>query len=143
MLNQERMDKFRKLIGKVPAGVLSGVTVALILWLTLAPHPTGDLDLPLFPGADKVVHIVMFGFLTFVVLLELMKKKHWVPLPLPLIGIISFIIALFGIGIEVLQMKMGLGRTFEVLDILADTGGAVGMGGIWAAIQGVFAASQN
>lgn len=133
------MNEFRKIMGKVPTGLLSGLTIALILWLTLAPHPTGDLDLPLFPGADKVMHAVMFGFLAFVVLLETMKHRQWTVLSLPLVGLIALLCALFGIGIEVAQRLMGLGRSFEVLDILADTGGAVAAGGVWAMFQPLIA----
>lgn len=137
------MERFRFLIGKIPVGVLSGLTVALILWLTLAPHPTGDLEMPLFPGADKVVHALMFGFLTFVILLEIMRHRKWAMLPLPLIAVVAFICALFGIGIEFAQRAMGLGRSLEILDMLADAAGAMGAGGIWAAIQEWFAKSNT
>lgn len=133
------MQEFRNIIGKIPTGVLTGVTLALILWLTLAPHPTGDLDLPLFPGADKIVHAVMFGFLCFVALLETMKYKKWVMLPLVTVGVISILCALLGTGIEFLQRAMGLGRSLEIMDILADTGGAIGVGGLWAMFQEAFA----
>lgn len=129
------MERLRQWMGKVPDGLLTGLTVALILWLTLAPHPTGDIEIPLFPGADKVVHALMFGFLTFVALLEIMKHHHWAILSLPIIGIVSFVCAIFGIGIEFVQRAMGLGRELEVLDMLADAAGAVGAGGIWAALQ--------
>ena len=131
------------MLGKVPTGLLSGITVALILWLTLAPHPTGDLDLPLFPGADKIVHMIMFGFLTFIILLETMKKKGWQALPLPLVGVIALLCALFGVGIEFAQRAMGLGRGFEILDILADTAGAIGVGGVWAMIQDIFVSHDD
>ena len=126
------MQKFRNFIGKIPTGLLTGVILALILWLTLAPHPTGDMKLPLFPGADKIVHLLMFGFLTFVALLETMKRKKWAMLSLVTIAVISILAALLGIGIELLQRAMGLGRSFEILDILADTAGAIGAGGVWA-----------
>lgn len=129
------MERFRSLMAKVPTGLLSCVTVALILWLTLAPHPTGDLEIPLFPGADKVVHAIMFGFLTLVVLLESMKHRRWGAIPLPAVGAIAIACALFGLGIELLQHAMGLGRSFEVLDILADTSGAIAMGALWAMFQ--------
>lgn len=129
------MEKFRRVISHVPTGVLSGIAVALILWLTLSPHPTGDLDLPLFPGADKIVHALIFGFLCFVVLLETMKHRRWQKVPLAEIGVIAIICALFGVGIEILQRAMGLGRTFETLDILADSFGAIGVGGVWAMFQ--------
>lgn len=123
--------------------MLSGITVAIILWLTLAPHPTGDLEMPLFPGADKIVHFIMFGFLTFVVMLETMKHFHWKPLSLVTVGLISFVCAAFGIGIEFAQRAMGLGRGLEILDMLADSAGAVGAGGIWAALQDSFATRDD
>ena len=133
------MERFRNLIGKIPTGVLSGLTVALILWLTLAPHPAGDIDLPMFPGADKIVHVIMFGFLTFIVLLEFMRHGGWAPLSLTLVGTVSLACGAFGIGIEFAQRAMGLGRGLEILDMLADSAGAIGMGGVWAAVQDSFA----
>ena len=126
------------LMGKVPTGLLSGITVAAILWLTLAPHPTGDVELPLFPGADKIVHAAMFGFLAFMVLLETMKHRKWNALPLAEIGVMAFLCSGFGIGIEIAQRAMGLGRSFEVLDILADSAGAFVAAGIWAVVQPKF-----
>lgn len=133
------MEKCRKIIGKVPTGVMSGITVALILWLTLAPHPTGDLEIPLFPGADKIVHGIMFVFLSIIVLLDIMKHRDWQPLGLVTVSVVSLLCAVFGIGIEIAQRAMGLGRSFEILDILADTAGAVLGGGIWAVLQSVIA----
>lgn len=132
------MERFRRIIDKIPTGLLSGITVAIILWLTLAPHPTGDINLPLFPGADKIVHAVMFGFLALMVLLETMKHRKWEPLSLVTVGVIAFICAIFGIGIEIAQRAMGLGRSFETLDILADSAGAMLAGGVWAAVQDWF-----
>lgn len=85
----------------------------------------------------------MFGFLTFVILLETMRHQKWNRLSLVTIGVISIICAVFGLGIEIVQRAMGLGRTFEVLDMLADTGGAIGAGGIWAMLQQVFARPQE
>lgn len=137
------MQKLRNLISKIPTGLLTGVTLAVILWLTLAPNPTRKLHIPFFYGADKIVHLLMFGFLTFVVLLETMKHKNWNTLSLVTVGCITFICAIFGVGIEFLQRAMGLGRSFEILDILADTAGAFAAGGIWAMIQGVIATPDN
>ena len=137
------MERFRRFFGKIPTGVLSGLTVAVILWLTLAPHPTGNLDLPLFPGADKVVHALMFGFLTFVVLFEIMKRRGWKPVSLPIAGVVAFAVSLFGFAIELIQRAMGLGREFEALDILADGAGAFIAAAIWAAMQNLFATDDQ
>lgn len=133
------MNKIRNLLDKIPTGVLTGLTLALILWLTLAPDPTGKLDLPLFPGADKVVHAIMFGFLTFIVLVETMRKLKWHAVPMAGISVIVFACALTGIGIEYLQRLMDLGRSFEVLDMLSDAAGAYFIAGLWAFVQDQFA----
>ena len=137
------MNWLRNVLGHVPTGLLSGITVIAILWLTLAPHPTGDMELPLFPGADKVAHALMFAFLAFMVCIETMKKNGWQMLKLPLIAVIAFACSIFGIGIEITQRAMGLGREFETLDILADAAGAFGASGIWAMVQEFFAQSDN
>ena len=133
------MNRFRAIIDHIPSGILSGITVILILWLTLAPNPTGDLELPLFPGADKVVHALMFAFLTFIVLLELMRNAKWETLSLVKIGAAALCCSVFGVIIELIQQAMGLGRSFEILDILADSAGSFAMGGVWAAFQQVLA----
>lgn len=132
------MERLKHILSKIPTGVLSGITIAVILWLTLAPHPTGDLDLPLFPGADKVVHAIMFGFLAFVILLEDMKRRGWKMVSLPVIAVVAFAVSAFGAGVEVIQRAMGLGRAFEILDIFADAGGAFAASGLWAAVQKSF-----
>lgn len=137
------MKRLRMLLGKVPTGLLSGITVAAILWLTLAPHPTGRLQIPTFVGADKVAHAVMFAFLALVVLFELMKRHAWQMLPLTTVGLVAFGCSVFGIGIEFAQRAMGMGRGLEVLDMLADAAGAFGMAGVWAAVQKLIAESDD
>ncbi len=67
----------RKQTSKLPPWILSILTVALILWLTLAPDPLGDDSPRLFPGADKVAHAIMFGFLTVVQLLDRQRRQEW------------------------------------------------------------------
>ena len=99
--------------------------------------------MPLFPGADKVVHLVMFCFLTCVVSLEVMKFRKWALIPLPALGGIAFLCSALGIGIEFIQRAMGLGRTFEILDILADSAGAFFGAGIWAVFQKLFAKPED
>lgn len=53
------------------------MVLAVILWLTLAPQPLPDaggswLD---FPGADKVVHALMFGALALVLAVDLSGRE--------------------------------------------------------------------
>lgn len=125
----------KNLLEKIPTGTLSGVTLAGILWLTLAPHPTGDVKVYLFPGFDKFAHGVMYGVLTFIVLLEWMKKRKWVPISMAGMAVVPFACALLGVVLEYAQHVMGLGRTWEIYDMLANASGAMIGGGIWALIQ--------
>ena len=64
------MERLRKTLTGFPPWSFSLFTVMVILWLTLMPDPLGDDAPTLFPGADKIVHGLMFGFLTIVVLLD-------------------------------------------------------------------------
>lgn len=107
------------------------MTVASILWLTLAPDPLGDDAPRLFPGADKVAHAIMFGFLTAMVLLDRQRKNGWAPVSAPSAwGAAAFSTAL-GVAIEVAQLMMALGRGFEVADMAADAAGAALCALIW------------
>lgn len=132
------VQKIKAALRHFPNWIISGVVLVLILWLTLAPHPTGDIELPLFPGADKVAHGILFGLLAFTICLDWMRKRGWRPLPLPGIGGVAIATALAGVGIEIAQEGMGLGRSFEFLDIMADTAGAMIGAGIWAAVNNLF-----
>lgn len=111
-------------------GVLTAVVAGAILWLTLAPQPLPEADIPVFEGADKVVHGLMFGGLVFAMVFDrevwLMrhrlspdsrKEKYFIAL--------FFLLAvLAGGGIELLQGAMGAGRSCDGADFLADAAGA-------------------
>ena len=124
----------------IPAGLLSLLVLSAILWLTLAPQPLPDNDLPLFPGADKVVHALMFGGLYFILALDLAmwrltrrggecRKAPAVGKPKLLPASWAFVFALFaclfGGGIELAQGAMGMGRGCDILDFYADVGGVL------------------
>ncbi len=118
-----------------PVGLFSCVVVLAILWLTLAPHPLPDADVPLFPGVDKVVHALMFGGLAFawmfdIVLSRLKRGGHsrgrcLAGFRRTMLAAIACCVGLFGGVIEVLQWLMGLGRGMELGDFIADCLGAV------------------
>lgn len=119
----------------VPTWIPTIVVLAAVLWLTLAPHPVGDIDVPLFEGADKVAHGLMFMVLTITALFDLMRSGGWGPLNLIMISCVVFIMGLLGVAIECLQMLMDVGRSFELLDVGADFVGAVFGGVIWIFYQ--------
>ena len=57
---------FKSIVGFLPVGLCTILVTGAILWLTLAPHPLPESDMPVIPGMDKVVHGCMFGGLYFI-----------------------------------------------------------------------------
>lgn len=123
----------QKYLIRLSPGILSSIVIIAILWLTLAPDPLPDNDISLFPGADKIVHALMFGTLAFTLALdkELYKQRLYEQTrrmprdrgrrPLLLIAVAA---TLFGGLIELLQAAMNLGRGCELMDFVADAAGA-------------------
>lgn len=130
-----RIERLKHMARYVPAWLPSILILVAVLWLTLAPHPVGDMDVPLFEGADKVVHAAMFMVLTFAVLFDLMRTRGWQQVSLPVISVVVFAAGLLGILTECLQNVMGTGRSMEILDMGADFIGAVFGGVIWIIYQ--------
>jgi hypothetical protein len=118
---------------KMQPGLFTAVVVIAILWLTLAPHPLPDTDVPMFENADKVVHALMFGGLVFAMVLDRELYNHQVyeqtgVLPKKHARVmVLFVVAsvLFGGLIELLQAWMDLGRGCDFYDFIADAIGAV------------------
>lgn len=110
----------------MPGWLLTAVTIAIVLWLTLARTPLPDNDLPAIPGLDKVVHAVMFAGVTAVLWLDWrMACRHrlsrWQASACALAAV-----ALGGL-IEMTQDAMGMGRTADMADFIADIIGGAGM----------------
>lgn len=121
--------KLARVFSRLPVGAFSALALSLLLWLTLAPKPLGDTSLRLFPGADKVVHGVMFGGVLFALCFDmgLRQWKRRLPVAWPaatLAGLWLFVTLLGGL-IELLQQAMGIGRGAEWLDFAADALGAL------------------
>ncbi len=118
-------DKLIKFVNYLPAWSLTILTVLAILWLTLVPRPLGDLEPPLFPGADKIAHFIMFGGLLAMVFIDKVRGQNYKKLSVSFILYAMGAVILFGILIEILQLKMEAGRSFEFADIIADSSGAI------------------
>jgi|GEM_PF-5742005 len=91
--------------------VFTYIYFLIITYLFLIP---GGVTPPPFWGFDKVIHVLFFFFLTILIKFAFKEKftnskSFWVIL------LISYAIL-----IEVLQYLMNLGRSFSVLDIMAD-----------------------
>lgn len=119
-------NRINRILAKLPAMTVTAVTFAVILWLTLSPHPLPDNDINWFTGVDKVCHAIMFGFFAWIGASETLvhfpgmrsnrRAVVWV-----WAGVSAFI----GVAVEFLQASMGLGRTAEYGDMLADAAGAL------------------
>lgn len=113
----------RRWVEAAPAWIFTILAVAGILWLTLAPHPLGEEELPLFPGADKIAHGLMFFCLTIISLCDWARKRQWKKMSAAILWTVALLNIAFGIGIEFLQRMMELGRGFEIKDMVADAVG--------------------
>lgn len=89
---------------------------------TLSLLPPQDLpSVPLFEGADKVVHFLMYFIFSFLLCWALKterKFKRWLLVIPVAIG--------WGIFMEYTQLSMHLGRSFSWYDILANCLGVIG-----------------
>ncbi|MGS0748259.1 VanZ family protein [Halpernia sp. GG3] len=88
---------------------------AFLTYMLLKPGVENQEYWFMFPGIDKLIHLSIFAFLGFCLLISFKK-----------LNIIYFftIIFFYGLGTEVLQEVMHMGRSFELLDILADVIGS-------------------
>lgn len=123
------------MLSLLPKCFFTIITVLVILWLTLAPKPLGDEPPQLFPGADKIVHAIMFGGLVWMLLLDWQRIHKWAKVKWPFVIINSISVSFLGIAIEFAQSYMGLGRGFEYADIIADAVGSFLFGAIWVFLQ--------
>lgn len=113
-----------KILDRIPRFLTSAVVTAGVLYLTLAPRPFGSVRIPLFEGADKVVHFMMFFAMAFAYHFDFRRGKKPVD-EARLMGWIFVSLSAFGGLIELAQWKMRKGRSGDWYDLLADIAGAV------------------
>ena len=113
-----------KILDRIPRLLTSAVVTAGVLYLTLAPRPFGSVRIPLFEGADKVVHFMMFFAMAFAYHFDFRRGKKPVD-EARLMGWIFVSLSAFGGLIELAQWKMRMGRSGDWYDLLADIAGAV------------------
>ena len=113
-----------KILDRIPRFLTSAVVTAGVLYLTLAPRPFGSVRIPLFEGADKVVHFMMFLAMAFAYHFDCRRGKKPVD-EARLMGWIFVSLSAFGGLIELAQWKMRMGRSGDWYDLLADIAGAV------------------
>lgn len=122
-----------KLLLKIPTGILSVLLTLAILYLCLAPQPIGGGGLFDFPGADKIMHFAMFFALSAAYLFDCAKAA--LPRQLRQWQVVAIAVAVILLGglIEILQQLMGLGRSMDLLDFVADAIGVVCATGVMKA----------
>lgn len=113
----------------------SALTLATVLWLTLAPQPLPDLDVPSFEGLDKVVHAVMMGGLTRAFMFDWRRCGRWNlrksnagrqhMLTPGVIIVICLCMAVFSAADEWAQGALGMGRASDFYDWIADMVGII------------------
>ncbi len=113
-----------KILDRIPRFLTSAVVTAGVLYLTLAPRPFGSVRIPLFEGADKVVHVMMFFAMAFAYHFDFRRGKKPVD-EARLMGWIFVSLSAFGGLIELAQWKMRMGRSGDWYDLLADIAGTV------------------
>ena len=113
-----------KILDRIPRFLTSAVVTAGVLYLTLAPRPFGSVRIPLFEGADKVVHFMMFFAMAFAYHFDFRRGKKPVD-EARLMGWIFVSLSAFGGLIELAQWKMRMGSSGDWYDLLADIAGAV------------------
>lgn len=120
-----KYERASRTLHTIPVWLPSVLTVAVILVMTLLPVPREVEKLPLFPHADKVVHFLMFGFLSTIIWWDLSRYKYELKAPLRYLWPSVIISVALGGAVELLQGAMHNGRGCEVADFLADAAGAL------------------
>lgn len=115
----------KKIIKKIPTGLLSVLTIALIAYLSLDDDPFDASRVQLFEDADKVVHAIMYAFLTCVLVFDCAKSKISVGLKVKSICLCALVAFAFSMLMEYLQDAMGLGRAADIGDVIANFTGTV------------------
>lgn len=103
--------------------LLTIVALLTFAWLTLAPDPIpGEESLTLFEGADKVVHMLMLWGVTCAVVFDYKRATRPFPRVLTLKNYVVIFVSMAVLGVcdEMLQTAMGIGRSGDVLDFVAD-----------------------
>lgn len=116
--------------------LLKSITIVwslVILFLSLYPFQVKADSIQLWQHTDKIIHFSMYAVLTFFVAL-CVNPKNWLDNKSWLIVVIC---SLYGIIIELLQEIMKLGRSFDFLDIIANSLG------VFFALTGYFTLKKH
>lgn len=110
---------------KIPRFLLSAVVIAAVLYMTLFPRPLGSVSLPMFPGADKLVHGLMFWAVAACLCVDFGRVGAFLRRGRAFAAGMGFwLSSAIGGFVEIAQWKMNMGRSGDWLDFAADIAGA-------------------
>ena len=114
----------RRLIRILPVGFLSVIAVGVIAYLSLASDPLGS-HVRLFPHSDKVAHCLMYLAATVIFIFDYAKYKapHHTRLNVEIALMAAAM--LLGLIMEVLQLALHNGRSYDTTDIAVNCIGAL------------------
>ena len=95
----------------------------------LSHLPADSLALSLFPGADKLAHLLAYGVLSATVIYSFSAESRKRRRALVLAAAV-FVPLLFGLSDEYHQ-RFVAGRSAELFDLVADGAGGLAVGLIW------------
>lgn len=115
-----------RFIRNIPPYLPTALVFIAILYISLAPDPIPDeMPLLLFPGADKVIHFIMYGGLTGTFCFDYYRRANHRCHECRILIVASLTAMIIGGVIELLQDYMGIGRQSDYLDFIANTTGAI------------------
>lgn len=112
-----------KFIRNLPSWLPSAIVIIAVLYLTCFPDPVPTERIPLFPGADKLVHAIMFGGVASALMFDCMRQRGTLPYSFR-IAALAVAIAMGGIT-ELIQGIDVIGRSCDIYDFIADCTGAL------------------
>lgn len=96
------------------------LTLAVVLYATLYPDPLDDNTMPPIPHLDKLIHAVMMGGLYGAIVFDTQRADRSKSLSRAFLIAAAVGVIAFGALDEVAQTAMGLGRSGDGLDFVAD-----------------------
>ena len=124
MSTTHRKHILEKCVLSLPKGLMSLVITAVIVYLSLAANPLNLNNVHFFRGFDKLSHVVMYFLCAVAYILDFAKIRfpHKTRMGQE-IALMSCAIILGGL-MEVAQLVMENGRTYDPFDWVADSVGA-------------------
>ncbi len=108
---RQSLDKISKIFSKILP-----IYWAFLTYMLLRPGEENHEYWFMFSGIDKILHLSIFAALGFFFIAAFPKIRFYYFIQ---------IILLYAFLTEILQEEMGLGRSMETLDIVADTVGCL------------------